>query len=152
MSDRLRREIAIERELLNRLLVNHRELMERCAEREPDSVEISALAAMLHSFYTGLENAFKRVAVHLDRALPEGPAWHSRLLERMAEPTRQRRSVISQGLRDRLRPYMAFRHKFRHTYSFDLRWSQMKPLVVECEDVLRQAETELDEFLDCLNK
>ncbi|MDP2898827.1 MAG: hypothetical protein Q8Q12_20000 [bacterium] len=95
MSDRLRREIAIERELLNRLLVNHRELMERCAEREPDSVEISALAAMLHSFYTGLENAFKRVAVHLDRALPEGPAWHSRLLERMAEPTQQRRSVIS---------------------------------------------------------
>jgi hypothetical protein len=91
-------------------------------------VEISALAAMLHSFYTGIENVMKRIALRIDGGLPEGPAWHTRLL-------------------DRLRTYMAFRHMFRHTYSFELRWDHMKPLVSECQDILRQFEEQVEKFL-----
>ncbi len=148
MWDRLRRQIAVERQLMNRLLESHKELRDRCLQAEPGPVEISALAAMLHSFYTGLENAFKRIAVHIDGGVPRGPTWHSQLLDRMAEATERRPPVISAELGDRLRAYMAFRHMFRHAYSFDLHWGHMKPLVSECQEVFRQVEGQLELFLD----
>jgi predicted SpoU family rRNA methylase len=37
------------------LLRVYRALLERCATSAPDDIEISALAAMLHSFYNGDE-------------------------------------------------------------------------------------------------
>lgn len=147
MWDKLRRQIAVERKLLNRLLESHKELRDRCLQVEPGPVEISALAAMLHSFYTGLENAFKRIALQIDGGVAQGPTWHSQLLDRMAEATEQRPPVISAELRDHLRAYMAFRHMFRHAYSFDLHWDHMKPLVSGCEEVLRQVEKQLGLFL-----
>ncbi len=39
------------------------------------------------------------------------------------------------GLVDRLRPYLAFRHVFRHAYAFDLNWKKMEPLVRELRAV-----------------
>lgn len=65
MWHRLRKQIAVERELLNRLLDDHRPLLEKCVRAEPNRIELSALAAMLHSFYSGVENIFKRVVVEL---------------------------------------------------------------------------------------
>ena len=103
MSDKLRREIAVERGLLSRLPQTHKALRECCAEEELGPVEISALAAMLHSFYTGVENVLKRIAVHIDGGPPHGPAWHSRLLDRMAEGMERRPAVISDNLTDSLR-------------------------------------------------
>jgi hypothetical protein len=41
---------------------------------------------------------------------------------------------------------MEFRHFFRHTYVFILRWDRMKPLVLGCEETLKLLEHELDQF------
>lgn len=150
VSDRLRREIDVEKELLRKLLDTHRPLFDVIVVREPSSIEISALAAMLHSFFTGIENVLKRIALHLDGGVPAGQAWHSRLLECMAEPTGQRAAVISIALRDTLRGYLAFRHMFRHAYSFDIHWSRMAPLVKACDHTLRRFEEELDAFVRSL--
>ena len=38
----------------------------KCPTTAPTEIELSALAALLHSFYTGVENVFKRVAMELD--------------------------------------------------------------------------------------
>lgn len=43
--------------------------------------------------------------------------------------------------------YLEFRHVFRQAYSFQLRWDKMSPLVLGCEETLRQLEAELDVFL-----
>jgi len=48
---------------LETLLEGHRPLVEQCERTAPGPVERSALAAMLHAFYTGIENLLKRVAV-----------------------------------------------------------------------------------------
>jgi len=53
-------------------------------------------------------------------------------------------------LRGRLKEYMEFRHFFRHTYVFSLRWDRMKGLVLGSEDTLRRLEAELDALLDDL--
>jgi hypothetical protein len=51
--DRLQKQVALEREQLRRLFETHRPLLEKCQSVPPDAIELSALAAFLHSFYNG---------------------------------------------------------------------------------------------------
>ncbi len=64
--DKFRKQQAAEREQLQRLLFGIHGLLTKCRTTAPTEIELSALAATLHSFYTGVENIFKRVAVELD--------------------------------------------------------------------------------------
>ena len=93
---------------------------------------------------------FKRVAVEIDEELPSSPFWHRDLLEAMIHPTPRRQAVISNALRTQLREYLEFRHVFRQAYSFQLRWDKMETLVLECEQLLRLLEKELDLFLQSI--
>jgi hypothetical protein len=139
--------VAVELAQLRRLVVSHRPLIEACAATAPDPIGLSALAAMLHSFYNGIENLFKRVAIEIDGGPPATEAWHRRLLNSMASATDARPPLLSAALRDRLRGYLDFRHFFRHAYTFDLRWSKMEKLVRECEGTLGALEAECGAFL-----
>jgi len=102
---------------------------------------------MLHSFYNGVENIFKRIALELEGEVPAGSSWHSELLDRMARSTGSLPPVISGELRDTLKKYLQFRHVFRSAYSFLLRWDKMAPLALDCETTLRKLEAELAAFL-----
>lgn len=65
MSPKLAKQINVEREQLRRLIAIHSKLLVNCASHIPNDIELSALAALLHSFYTGVENIFKRVRLSL---------------------------------------------------------------------------------------
>ena len=145
---RLRKQVELEREQLNRLLEIHRPLLGKCVSSPPDEIELSALAAMLHSFYTGIENALKRIAVEVDGASPRGEFWHRELLDAMTRASDRRPPVISAALRERLGEYLEFRHVFRQAYAFQLQWAKMRLLVLGCEETLRLLEGELDRFLE----
>lgn len=132
MSDRLRKQIAVERIQLNRLTQTYLSLIEKCKYSPPDFVELSALSAFLQTFYTGIENIFKRVTVELGEILPEGEFWHQKLLEQMTISTPRRPAIISVEFRGKLRNYLEFRHVFRHAYTFELQWPKMKELVMDC--------------------
>jgi hypothetical protein len=144
---KLGRQIGVEREQLNRLIEVHRPLLVKCASQPPNDIELSALAALLHSFYTGVENIFKRISVEIDGSLPRGEAWHRQLLDAVALPGELRGAVISPSLRDTLSEYLAFRHVFRQAYSFELRWEKMSALVLNCAATLQRLEAELETFL-----
>lgn len=147
MWDRLRKQAALERKALRRLLELYGPLLVEVAEREPSAVELSSLAAMLHSFYSGIENILKRIAMEVDNGMPEGEFWHRELLKRMTKPSQARPAAISEALWKILREYLGFRHMFRHAYTFDLRWEKMRPLVQDCQQTLALFEAELDAFL-----
>ena len=66
MWHKLKEEIEVEFGELNRLLKTFNSLLETVNTRTPNDVETIALAGMLHSFYTGVENIFKRVAITTD--------------------------------------------------------------------------------------
>jgi len=103
---------------------------------------------MLHSFYSGIENIFKRTTLELGDRMPGGESWHKELLDGMTQPIGNRKPVLSPGLRGRLKEYMEFRHVFRHAYTFNLRWDRMKTLVLGGEETLQLVEGELDRFFE----
>lgn len=141
-----RRKTELELELLDRLVDDHRELLASSREDEPGRTELLALSALLHSFYTGIENVFKRIALEIDRSLPAGYRSHSDLLVQMARTNENRKAVISDELRLRLGEYMDFRHVFRHAYSFDLSWRKMAGLVAGCGQTLDLVRTAVETF------
>ena len=148
MSDKLRKRIDVERQQLMRLFDTHRPLLDYCTSNEPTPIELSALATFLHSFYSGIENTLKQVAVEIDGGLPSGEAWHRQLLTSMASTTDRRPAVLSPTLLETVNEYLAFRHFFRQTYSFHFDWSKMADLVLKAERTMSQFDMELDEFLD----
>lgn len=145
--DKFRKQQATEREQLRRLLTGMQPLLVKCGETTPNEIELSALAAMLHSFYTGVENVFKRVSIEIDNQALRGEAWHRDLLRQMSIVGTNRPPLLSTELHDRLLEYLRFRHVFRNAYSFDLDWQKMSHLVLGVENMLRDLETALDRFI-----
>jgi len=149
-SNKLGKQVRVELEQMKRLLQRHPGLIEKCRTEPPSHLEIDALATLLHSFYSGVENIFKRVSIAIDGGPPSGLFWHVALLESMARPTASRPAVISESLRQALKRYLDFRHVFRHAYAFELKWSKMSPLVLDVEDTLHALEDELARFLTAI--
>ena len=102
MLPELKKQIETERSQLHRILETHQGLLERCRKAKPTAGELAALAAILHGFYNGVENIFKRIAVALDGGAPQGEFWHSELIERMASPSKKRPALLSDTLNERL--------------------------------------------------
>ena len=150
MLDKLQKQVSVELEQLHRLLRIHQPLLDKCGSASPNQIELSALAAMLHSFYTGIENIFKRVAVEMDGGPPVGEIWHRRLLDSMTGANVARPAVIGFELRDVLRGYLDFRHVFRHAYTHELQWRKMSALVLGCQETFHRLEFEFEAFLSAL--
>lgn len=142
----LKEQIAVEEAQLQQLLTLHQPILKKSRSQAPDPIELSALAAFLHSLYTGIENLFRRVAIEIDGGIDRGEGWHRRLLLQMAEERRDRPAVISSTLLDRLQPYLQFRHVFRNAYSFQLQWDKMQPLVLHCEETFGALRAEIAAF------
>lgn len=136
----------LELAMLRRMLDLHRPLLDEVRSSEPGITELSALAAVLHSFYTGIENIFKGIAVEIDDSFASGEFSHAGLLHQVAQPTDRRPAVISEDLRRQLRYYLDFRHMFRHAYTIELKWRKMADLVLHCEETLDRLQTELEAF------
>jgi hypothetical protein len=63
-------QVAIERANIDQLFAAYQTVISHSSQAEPDFVELSALATMLHSFYTGIENIFKRISLEIDDNIP----------------------------------------------------------------------------------
>jgi len=120
---------------------------------DPDSVDLRAIASILHDFYTGIEKIFSRIALEMEGNLPEGENWHRQLLERMAVDIKKvRPAVISEELEVKLDEYLRFRHLFRHSYGFLLQWEKCKGLTNNLTPCHKQVQKELKVFLTFLTK
>lgn len=143
-------EIKNEIELIDELVDEHEELLHRLKISPPNRIEISAAATVLHSFYNGVENIFKRIAVRLDNNLPSSEYWHQELLQQMKEGRKIRDAVISDELAEKLNLYLGFRHFFRHSYTFQFRWDKLEELFLELEEVYQQFKEEINKFIQGL--
>lgn len=136
---------------IEQLFTSYADLIERANKTQPDLIEVTALASVLHSFYNGLENIFLSIAKGIDRDIPTGPQSHRDLLTRMTQSTSRRALVLKVETAYQLADYLGFRHFFRHSYSFFLDWHEMEKLILSLPKVWTQTKTELQLFLEGLD-
>lgn len=126
----------------------YRDLLDESRQRPPQGTDLGALAAFLHSLYSGLENLFRRIAIELDGGVPTGGDWHRRLLAAMTTATENRPPVISDELHGRLLEYLDFRHLFRNLYVYRLQWERMEDLVLHADGTWGDLTNELTRFTE----
>lgn len=129
MRDPVRQKLQHEIQQIDQLLESFQPLLNLTEAREPDLVELSALATVLHSFYGGIENIFTTIGKKIDDRIPTGTKWHKDLLTQMSRSTDSREAIINDQQSASLIGYLSFRHFFRNSYAYQLDWDQMRPLV-----------------------
>lgn len=116
-----------------------------------NTIVLRALGSMLHDFYTGVEKIFLNIAKEIDRFAPRSENWHRLLLEQMTLHLKERRpAVVDKDLAVALQQYLAFRHRFRNLYGFDLEWARMEQPVIALPEILHRLNVALNDFLNLL--
>jgi hypothetical protein len=150
LTEKLVSRIQFEITQIDRLFETYADLFQAAQNRQLNVVEITALASVLHSFYTGIENIFLRLAKDLDESIPAGAQSHRDLLVQMGQATPNRHAVISPEITTKLIDFLSFRHVYRHSYSFSLDWKKMAPLVISMQSVWLEVKSELSSFMTTL--
>lgn len=70
----------------------------------------------------------------------------------MACENPQRPRVISEQLKIVLADLLAFRHFYRHSYSYQLKWKEIEKLVIPVQQTWKDFRTEITIFLAELNE
>jgi len=127
-------------------------LFDLAKQQEPDSVETLALAALVHSFYNGLENIFQIITKRVDSYIPKPPAWHTDLLMKMGEATEKRKAVLHETTLLHLQEYLGFRHFFRHSYTTKIEWEKLKPLIDNIHNTWSKVKSDLENFVKTIQE
>ena len=107
------------------------------------NLELAGLATLIHNFYNGIENILKQLVTVSGKKLPDGPSWHRDLIN-----TAISQDIISEPTAKKLRQYLAFRHFFSHSYSFELDPKQMMNLVKDIQPVFFRFRDEINKSLE----
>ncbi|MBI4701742.1 MAG: hypothetical protein HY744_11395 [Deltaproteobacteria bacterium] len=125
----------------------------RAAGVAPSRVVLWACAGTLHAFYTGIEKALETIAASLNSLPPAGPSWHRRLVERMAVDVADvRPAVLSRATVAELDDFLAFRHRYRNLYLFDLRWEPIRDLLDRAPALWARVSGELLAFAEAMER
>jgi len=150
---RLQSEINQEILSLEALLRELETLKPRLAQKEISNLDLRAAGSILHDFYNGVENIFRRVAEELNGGLPAGEDWHKQLLTDMSLDVKGvRPPLVSEDLKLKLQKYLGFYHIFRNVYGFHLEQEQIKVMVKEFPRILSWLRREIAAFQEYLDK
>ena len=115
--------------------------------------QVESLAYHLHNLYCAYEDIFKIVSDAFENNIEEGITYHKELLRRMSvsiEGIRPR--LITQEALSLLSELRAFRHFFRHAYTYELDTSKVKIVLekaLKLKDIFKK---DLDNFITALKK
>lgn len=147
----LKTDIGAELEKLNQLKIEFDNKIEGLLKLEAEAVpnyDRGAVGYVLHTFYNGCENIFRLIAKFFENNI-DTDRWHSNLLMRMklAVPG-FRPKVIDEELFRLLDDFRSFRHKFRHSYSFELDWEKEILVAKKFPIALKMTVAQVSVFLD----
>jgi len=132
---------------IDKLISEAEPLLSLCKLKEPDFIEISAAAMVLHSFYNGVENILILMIKYYEGKLPNSNKWHMELLEKAFVPVENEKQILKNDLQEIMEEYLKFRHFVRHTYSYKLKWEQMEYLINSIENIWGIIKENLNSFL-----
>jgi len=145
----LRADIEDELQKLQRLWEEYDELLTKVdlAAEEASPYDKAAIGFYLHNFYNGCEGIFRSIARFFENDLG-AESWHTDLLKRMKLAVAgYRPRVIDENLFLVLDDFRAFRHRFRHCYSFELDWARIKLVAVKLVPAHRRLTDQVRHFL-----
>lgn len=117
----------------------------------PSRVTLWACGGTLHAFYTGIEKILEVIAAATNGTPTAGPAWRRRLLKRLStDAPGVRPAVLAPQTAALLDDYLAFRHRYRNLYLFDLRWEPIRDLLDRAPTVWPLVSRDLPAFADAL--
>lgn len=117
-----------------------------------DKAHLESLAYQLHNLYCAFEDLFKIVAAFFENQIEDKIRYHLELLKRMTINIEGiRPALLSQESYQLLDTLRAFRHFFRHAYTYEL---DERKIMVVLEDALKLKtiyQKDIDLFLHGLN-
>lgn len=131
----------------------YEEIQWRSKGYETNVERTESLAYQLHNLYCAFEDLMKIVANEFENRIQERSDWHIQLLRRMTEdiPT-IRPALFSKEnflLLDELR---AFRHWFRHAYSYRIEPEKLGIVLVKANKLKGEYRTDIQQFIGRLSE
>jgi hypothetical protein len=141
--------IKIEHEIsrIDKSLDSVKPLLDLCRIKEPDVIEITAVAQVLHSFYNGVESVILLIFKNMNEKLPNDLKWHKTLFEMSFGINSKNVKIIRVDIKNKLEKYLLFRHFIRHSYTPELDWNEMGPLIKEIKEIWEIIKTDFEIFL-----
>jgi len=142
--------IKIEHEIsrIERLFRDVKPLLDLCKIKEPDIIEMTAAAQVLHSFYNGVESIIVLFFKYINEKLPDDYKWHKTLFEMAFGTNSKNIKIIRDDIKNKLEKYLLFRHFIRHSYSSELEWDEMGPLIKDIEEIWKIIKTDFELFIE----
>lgn len=115
--------------------------------------EIITLSYYLSGIYSFYEDIFVKIANVFENTISDKTMWHSELLNRMAlniEDVRPR--VIADENLEILNELRRFRHVFRYSYAFELRWEKVKELSLNWRRDSKRIQDDIHFFIKFLDE
>ena len=128
----LRADVRDELEKIARIVTEFQEAEERTGlpETPLPNYDRGAIGYLLHGFYNGCENVFRSIARFFENDV-NPMSWHRDLLRRMTlDVPGFRPRVIDDELYRLLDDFRGFRHRFRHSYAFELDWERERAVAL----------------------
>ena len=144
LENNLKIKIEYEISRIDKLLNNAKPLLDLCKVKEPDFVEITATAQILHSFYNGVENVAILSLKSVNEKVPVDSRWHKALLEMIFGQNSEKINILRSNIKDKIEKYMYFRHFIRHSYGSELKWNEMENLVINLEEMWKIIKTDFE--------
>jgi hypothetical protein len=135
--------VIFEIQQIDKLIFQAGPLLAVCKLKDPDFIQMSAMSAVLHSFYNGIESIFLIIEKFEKHSVTKSAGWHKELLNNAVHVM----DIISSESRDILVEYMQFRHFFRHAYNFQMSWQKMEHLALGIEDVWKRVKSEVEAYM-----
>ena len=132
---------------IDKLLNDVKPLLDLCKLKEPDIIEMTASAQVLHSFYNGIESIIVLFFKYMNEKLPNDNKWHKTLFEMAYGDNSKNIQIFRNEIKKKMEDYLLFRHFIRHSYSSELKWNQMKPLVIEINEIWEMVKTDFGIFI-----
>ena len=121
------------------------------SDTEVSNYDKMVVGYLLHSFYNGCENIFRSVARFFENDI-DTCSWHKNLLRRMKlEVPEYRPALISEDLYRLLDDFRGFRHRFRHSYGFELDWEREKVVARKMEPAIKLLKKDVSAFFEKLD-
>ena len=148
LDNNVKEKIEYEISRIEKLISDAKPLLKLCKLKEPDFIEITAAAQILHSFYNGVESVVILFLKNIGVKIPNDSRWHKALFEIMFGVNFKKIEIIRQILKPQMEKYMYFRHFIRHSYSSELKWSEMEPLVNGLEEIWKIVKGDFETFIE----